>query len=69
MHGKFWLTLGSLINLILGLILIIQISISDYFDNKLWCLMFIPIIIYQISQFISNYIDLTENNNKNDIQR
>lgn len=67
MHGKFWLTLGSLINLVLGLILVIQISMSDYFDNKLWCLMFIPIIIYQISQFISNYIDLTENNNKNDI--
>jgi len=67
MHGKFWLTLGSLVNLILSLILIIKISISDYFDNKLWCLMFIPIIIYQISQFIYNYIDLTENNNKNDI--
>ena len=64
MHSKFWLTFFSLITSIFSLILIIKMSDDNYFHNRLYGLLFVPVIIYQIIQFCVNYIDLTENNKK-----
>ena len=60
MHIKFWLTLGSLVSLIFILGLCISLSSNNYFYNRIWCLTFIPIIIYQMAQFIVNYNKLTD---------
>lgn len=65
MHGKFWLTLGSLVSFIFILGLCISLSTNNYFYNRIWALAFIPVIIYQMAQFIVNYNNLTNLNNEN----
>lgn len=64
MHGKFWLTLGSLISLIFIFGLCISLSTNNYFYNRIWGLSFVPIIVYQMAQFIVNYCNLTDTDNK-----
>ena len=59
-HCKFWLTLGSLVSLIFSFILVISLSTNNYFENRFYTLLFVPILIYQIGQFIDNYANLTE---------
>lgn len=68
MHSKFWLTLGSLISFIFILGLCISLSSNNYFYNRIWCIAFVPIIIYQMAQFVVNYNNLTDIK-ENDIKK
>lgn len=63
-HGKFWLTLGSLISLIFTFSLVVYFANNNYFENNMYGILFIPYIIYQIIQFMVNYLNLTEHDFK-----
>lgn len=61
-HLKFWLTIGSLITLIIIFVFIISMSNMETIKfHKGYCIFLIPLLIYSIFQFIINYINLTEN--------
>jgi len=66
MHSKFWLTLGSLVTLIIIFVFIIFMSSIETIEfHKQYCLFLIPLLIYAMFQFVINYINLTENKNEN----
>ena len=61
-HLEFWLTIGSLITLIIIFVFIIFISSVETIEfHKRYCVFLIPSLIYSMFQFIINYINLTEN--------
>lgn len=64
-HVKFWITLGSLITFItLFLFMLFVGAKEEIIFRKEYCLLIIPILIYNAFQFIINYYTLTEHENK-----
>ena len=65
-HLEFWLTIGSLITLIIIFVFIIFMSsIKTIEFHKEYCIFLIPSLIYSMFQFVINYINLTENKDEN----
>ena len=59
---QFWLTIGSLINLICCFLFILFCSHKEQFIfKKEFCLLLIPELIYFMFQFVINYVKITEN--------
>ena len=57
----FWLTVGSMINLLVYFILMLIIPLKEQIIfKKEYCLFMIPLLIYSIFQFIINYVKVTE---------
>ena len=57
----FWLTIGSMINLLAYFILMLIIPLKEQIIfKKEYCLFMIPLLIYSIFQFIINYVKVTE---------
>ena len=65
-HLAFWLTIGSLITLVIIFIFIISMSSMETIKfHKGYCIFLIPSLIYSMFQFAINYINLTENKYEN----
>lgn len=57
----FWLTVGSMINLLAYFILMLILPLKEQIIfKKEYCLFMIPLLIYSIFQFIINYVKVTE---------
>lgn len=57
----FWLTVGSMINLLVYFILMLILPLKEQIIfKKEYCLFMIPLLIYSIFQFIINYVKITE---------
>ena len=60
-HGKFWLTAGSGITMIiLFAFMMIMPFVVEFNFKKEYCLLLIPILVYIVAQFIVNYCDITK---------
>jgi prolipoprotein diacylglyceryltransferase len=57
----FWLTVGSMINLLVYFISMLIIPAKEQIIfKKEYCLFMIPLLLYSIFQFIINYVKVTE---------
>lgn len=57
----FWLTVGSMINLLVYFILMLILLLKEQIIfKKEYCLFMIPLLLYSIFQFIINYVKVTE---------
>lgn len=57
----FWLTVGSMINLLAYFILMLILPLKEQIIfKKEYCLFMIPLLFYSIFQFIINYVKVTE---------
>lgn len=60
-HIQFWLTLGSLVTMIVMMIFIfIMAAIEQMTLRKEYCLFLLPLLVYSMFQFIVNYGNLIE---------
>jgi len=60
-HGKFWLTVGSGITMvILFAFMMIMPFVVEFNFKKEYCLLLIPILVYIVAQFIVNYCNITK---------
>ena len=60
-RGKFWLTVGSGITMVMLFAFIIGMAVLEQFNfKKEYCLFLIPILVYAVAQFAINYCEITE---------
>lgn len=64
-HIQFWLTLGSFISLIGLLLFMLFMVFKEVISfRKEYCLLLLPILLYNMLQFVINYSNLTDKENE-----